>query len=155
MGTALGLARALGKTRLPTPKVGSQQRLTALGANLGQAGAPEGGEGAPPASPWSKMLIPIPPKTRLLGKHRNRSSLANSPFTGRSTHPALPPLAPLGSRIQGRSPTCCRGPGGWFGVLQPPLPSWGSGDAEPPAGSQGQLSPGPGSSPLAALPAAM
>lgn len=59
VGTALGLARALGKTRLPTPKVDSQQRLAALGANLGQAGAREGGE---KASLRSKMLIPIPPK---------------------------------------------------------------------------------------------
>lgn len=61
VGAALGLARALGKTRLPTPKVDSQQRLAALGANLGQAGEREGGEEHPQHRCGAKRSSPSLP----------------------------------------------------------------------------------------------
>lgn len=94
VGTALGLARVLGKTRLPTPKrprAGSQQRLAAVErltkavAESGWAEGCEGGDSIPDIPAEQNR----PSQRHLHGKHGIRSSLANSPFTRRRIQPPL------------------------------------------------------------------
>lgn len=138
VGTALGLARALGKTRPPTPKVDSQQRLAALGAILGQAGVREGEERASPASPRGKTLIPIPPK-RICSGSTDQELAGQFPLSREDYSSSSPSPGTAGVTHPGKVSHTLTRPGVMPGG--PAAPSCRSGVAVPAAGCDSGLSP--------------
>lgn len=114
-----------------------------------------------PSNAVEQNAHPHPSQTHLLGKHRNRSSLANSPFYGEKYPSSSPSPRATGvtypgkiSHTPARSGVTVRGPAAptraAAGVVLDAVL-----DAVLAAGGHGELSPGPASSPRAALPAAM